>query len=83
MRPRDPAFAWERKCYCIISLSYESLLVSIGVDEASRSGSGSSLVDAPPTLRVPSAEVPSAQRHFLGMIASTRRIPNVGRVGWS
>ena len=53
---------------CIISLCYKSLHVSIGLDETSFSGRGSSPLDIPPALKVPSADVPSAQRHFLKMM---------------
>ena len=54
------------------------------MDEAFCSRRRSSPVDAPPALRVPSVEVPSAQGYFLREMNTTVKIiPRVGWVGWS
>ena len=44
--------------------------MSIGLDGAFCADRGSSPVDMSPALRVPSAEVPSAQQHFLKCLAT-------------
>lgn len=58
-------------CFFSVTEHLIQILDWIGMDEASCVGGESSPVDVQPATRGPSAEVPSALHHLLGMIATT------------
>ena len=82
MRAGSIALSFEVFCR-VVYLRYGSVDLSIGLDEASCAGRRSSPEDIPRSLRVPSAEAPSALQHFQEMIVTYRIILNVGWVGRS